>query len=213
MPILNINIVMSYFKKLNLPGNLLIDSKTIAKLEMSSAPYQLVPPEEILTKELLDIFNSLRLRPKMVVLHGRNDRTSSFENRIIHSDLWFDQTIDDWRKIAIGVNWEIEDSNSKFYWFDVSEEKECWPEKSAPFKNFNGIHYGERRRMGIPSSAKILDQTAIDGPTLVRTDIPHTALYNNLTSNRVGISVRFFEEDYNYSWNDAIEKFQLIIQK
>jgi hypothetical protein len=61
--------------------------------------------------------------------------------------------------------------------------------------------------MGIPETATLLDQTSIDGPTLVRTDIPHTTLYKNTTTNRVGVSVRFFEEDYNHSWDDALVKF------
>ena len=202
---------MSYFKKLNLPTNSFIDSKAISDMDITR-PYKIVEPGEVLTLEVLTIFNTIGLRPKMVVLHGRNDRQSSPENRLIHSDLTFDPALErSWRNIVAGVNWEIEGSCTDFFWYDMGEIKECWPDKTAPAKEFNGVHYGERRQFGIPSTAKILDQTRIDGPTLVRTDIPHTTSYNNPSANRVGVSLRFFEEDYNFSWVGALEKFKSII--
>ena len=201
---------MSYFKKLNLPENPLLDSRAISQSHIPK-PYKISTPEEVLTKEVLDIFSSLDLRVKMVVFHGQNNKSPASNQRMIHSDLTYDNTVEgNWRRIVSGVNWEIEGSYADFYWFDMSGIKECWPDETAMFKEFNGIHFGERRQLWVPENVKLLDSTTLDGPTLVRTDIPHTTKYNNPNTNRVGVSVRFFEEDFNYSWAGALEKFKPI---
>jgi hypothetical protein len=207
---------MSYFKKLNLPANPLKNSKEISQRNITGG-YNIVLPD-VLTDEVLDIFTSLGLRPKMVVLFGKNVKEVKPEDRMIHSDVALDKTIESqWRKLVAGVNWEIEGSYNDFFWYDMTGIKECWPDEEAKvmikFNYLNGIHYGERFKMGIPGTAKILDKTTIDGPTLVRTDIPHSTLYNNPTTARVGVSVRFFEEDFNHSWDNALEKFSSIIKE
>ena len=208
---------MSYFKKLNLPANPLKNSKEISQRTINGG-YNLALPGDVLTTEILDIFKGLELRPKMVVLFGRGDNTSSPKDRMIHSDVALDKTVPgQWRRLVAGINWEIEGSFNEFYWYDMSGIKECWPDEEAKvmikFNYLNGIHYGERFKMGIPDTAKILDKTTIDGPTLVRTNIPHSTLYNNTTTARVGVSVRFFEEDFNHSWDNALEKFSSIIKE
>lgn len=208
---------MSYFKKLNLPANPLLDSKEIIQRNIT-AGYNLALPESILTSEILDIFKSIGLRPKMVVLFGRGDSNSSPEDRLIHTDVAFDHNVPGkWRKLVAGVNWEIEGSHNDFYWYDMSSVKECWPteiiSRESKFNYLNGIHFVDRLKMGIPENAKLLDQTTIDGPTLVRTDIPHATFYNNPNTTRVGVSVRFHEEDFNHSWDGALEKFTSIIKE
>jgi hypothetical protein len=154
----------------------------------------------------------------MVVLFGRGDSTSSPEDRMIHSDVAFDNRVPgNWRKLVAGVNWEIEGSHNDFFWYDMRDLKECWPKEplanASKFNYLNGIHFGERLKIGIPETAKLLDQTAIDGPTLVRTDIPHATLFNNTTTTRVGVSVRFHEEDFNHSWEGAVAKFTSLIKE
>ena len=208
---------MSYFKKLNLPLNPLQNSKELSQRNIT-AGYNIVLPNDVLTTEILDIFKDIGLRPKMVVLFGRGDSTSSPKNRMIHSDVAFDnQTHGNWRRLVAGVNWEIEGSHNDFYWYDMTGIKECWPVEqlanTSKFNYLNGIHFGERFKMGIPDTAKLLDKTVIDGPTLVRTDIPHATLFNNPTTTRVGVSVRFHEEDFNHSWDNALKKFSSIIKE
>jgi len=208
---------MSYFKKLNLPANPLKNSKEISQRTIT-AGYNIVLPNDVLTTEILDIFRSIGLRPKMVVLFGRGDSTSSPEDRMIHSDVAFDNQVPgNWRKLVAGVNWEIEGSHNDFFWYDMRDLKECWPKEplanASKFNYLNGIHFGERFRMGISEDVKLLDQTTIDGPTLVRTDIPHATLFNNTTTTRVGVSVRFFEEDFDHSWKGALDKFAPLIKE
>lgn len=207
---------MSYFKKLNLPANPLKNSKEISQRNII-AGYNIVLPD-VLTDEVLDIFSRIGLRPKMVVLFGKNTKEVNPDERLIHTDIALDKTVErQWRKLVAGVNWEIEGSHNDFFWYDMSDLEECWPEEPAKvmvkFNYLNGIHYGERLKMGIPATAKILDKTTIDGPTLVRTDVPHATLYNNPTTFRVGVSVRFFEEDFDHQWDNALEKFSSIIKE
>lgn len=207
---------MSYFKKLNLPANPLKNSKEISQRNITGG-YNIVLPD-VLTDEVLDVFASLGLRPKMVVLFGKNVKEVKPEDRMIHSDVALDKTTESqWRRLVAGVNWEIEGSYNDFFWYDMAEIKECWPNEvlssGSKFIYLNGIHYGKRFKMGIPDNIKILDKTTIDGPTLVRTDIPHSTLYNNPSTTRVGVSVRFFEEDFDHSWDNALEKFSSIIKE
>lgn len=208
---------MSYFKKLNLPANPLKDSKEISQRTINGG-YNLALPGDVLTTEILDIFKGLGLRPKMVVLFGRGDNTSSPKDRMIHSDVALDKTVPgQWRRLVAGINWEIEGSFNEFYWYDMTGIKECWPNEeltdTSKFNYLNGIHFGERLKIGIPETVKLLDQTTIDGPTLVRTDIPHATLFNNSTTTRVGVSVRFHEEDFNHSWEGAVDKFTSLIKE
>lgn len=207
---------MSYFKKLNLPSNPLKDSKEVAQRTITFG-YNIMLPDQVLTSEIMDIFKSIGVRPKMVVLFGRGDKTSTPADRMIHSDLALDKRVpSQWRNLVAGVNWELEGTHNDFYWYDMTGIKECWP--SAPlaegskFNYLNGIHFVERFKLGVPETAKLLDQTTIDGPTLVRTDIPHATLFNNPTTARVGISVRFHEEDFDHLWEGAVDKFTSLIK-
>jgi len=208
---------MTYFKKLNLPSNPLKDSKEVSQ-RIITMGYNIVLPEEVLTSEILDCFKNIGLRPKMVVLFGRGDNTSTPKDRMIHSDVAFNNKVPgNWQRLVAGVNWEIEGSHNDFYWYDMTGVKECWPDEplasTSKFNYLNGIHFGQRYKLGIPETAKLLDQTTIDGPTLVRTDIAHATLFNNPTTTRVGVSVRFHEEDFDHSWDTALEKFESLIKK
>lgn len=206
---------MSYFKKLNLPPNPLRDTASVIKIHLTGG-YNIVMPRAVLTDEIISIFHDLGLRPKMVVLFGRNDSDSSTDDRLIHTDLMQDTGCEKgWRKLAAGVNWEIEGSVNNFYWYDMSAVKECYPNDlytPLKFQHLNGIHYVERLKMGIPEEAVLLDHTVIDSPTLVRTDIPHVTLYENKNTTRVGVSVRFYEEDFGHSWDNAVEKFNSVVR-
>jgi hypothetical protein len=90
----------------------------------------------------------------------------------------------------------------------MSAYEECWPvEEGVPqdLDYLNGIHYGKRMQLGIPDKAIKIAETLIDGPTMVRTNMPHMTLYNGHSDlQRIGVSVRFAEAGIN-SWEDALE--------
>lgn len=168
--------------------------------------YKILRPKEILSEETMAKLYEMGLRPKFVVLFGRNDKDSSLENRVIHTDVSKDET-GKWKKLLFGINWEINSSHNDFVWWDTSACEELWPEDDALRPLLNGIHYGKRRTPGIPENAVKAAQTTIDGPTLVRTDVPHITVYHNETENRLGISVRFDESEFE-TWDQVLEKLR-----
>lgn len=201
---------MSYYLKLNLPQNpLRYDAATETK-RIITGGYNLVRPHEVLSDEILNIFAQMGLKPSFVALFGRNDHDSSLDDRLIHTDLQLTRT-GEWKKLLFGINWELEGSVNEFSWWDMSSIPEAWPNEELPevskYKILNGIHYGKRAQMGVPEGARQLDSTFIDGPTMVRTEIPHLTIYKSSTFDRLGISVRF-DESQIPSWDHAVEKLR-----
>lgn len=197
---------MSYYLKLKLPANPLRYTPEVESQRRITGGYNLVPPEEILSDELLNIFETIKLKPTFVSVFGRGDQQSALSNRLIHADLAMNPD-GTWRKMLFGINWEIEGSYNEFSWWDMTRVPEVWPteqlSENSKYKQLNGIHYGQRGRMGVPDEALVLDRTVIDQPTLVRTEIPHLTLYSSNTYKRLGISVRFDESNFA-TWEDVL---------
>ena len=200
---------MSYYLKLDLPKNPLRYTAEQESQRQITGGYNLVRPEEILSDELMDCFSAMKVTPRFVTLFGRNDQTSALEDRLIHTDLSMNPD-GSWRKCLFGINWELEGSHNVFSWYNMDRVKAIWPteelSKNSKYKLLNGIHYVTRGNMGIPDDAVKLDETVIDGPTLVRTDVPHLTLYESTTYKRLGISVRFDETAFK-DWTDVVAVF------
>ena len=197
---------MSYFLKLNLPNNPLKNVRAPGIQLPMKHMFRALPPKDFLTDELLDKFNEMGLTPKHIMLFGSNIKTANINDRLIHTDLHMDNT-ENLKRSIFGINWEILGGRNEFYWWDIGPLKEVWPTVSNTKTVLNGIHYGFRYNRGVPNCATKLDQTFIDGPTLVRTNIPHSTEYHNDHHNRLGISVRFDETDFN-TWEDVLEKLK-----
>lgn len=201
---------MNNFLKLRLPSNPVKDMKIIENTVVQGG-YNLLLPGQILTDEIMDTFKTMGLRPKFVSLFGRNDHDGTPETRMIHTDIALDKQ-NKWQKLLFGINWEVTGHHNMFSWWDMSSLKECWPDEPLPKKYdyLNGVHYGKRLNLGVPEGAIKLQEVLIDGPTLVRTDIPHATVYkasDNVTGSRIGVSVRFFEDDFK-SWEDVHAFFE-----
>lgn len=197
---------MSYFLKLNLKSNPVSKNPIFDLSTPIASGYKILRPDFILSNEIMEEFKSMGLKTKFVVLFGRNDTSSSLDDRMIHADVCrTDEGI--WKKLLFGINWEITGSYNEFFWWDMSAVPEVWPEEDTPKAILNGIHYKSRGFLGIPDRAVKLDQVIIDGPTLVRTDIPHSTVYTNNGRNRLGLSVRFDESGFE-NWGQVLEKFR-----
>lgn len=201
---------MNNFLKLRLPSNPVKDMKIIENTNVQGG-YNLVLPGQILSDEIMDIFKTMGLRPKFVSLFGRNDHNGTQGTRMIHADIGLNQQ-NQWQKLLFGINWEVTGHHNIFSWWDMSKFKECWPDEPLPKKYdyLNGIHYVKRLNLGIPEGAVKLQEVEIDQPTLVRTDLPHATVYKateHVTGNRIGLSVRFFEDDFK-TWEDVYTFFK-----
>lgn len=206
---------MTYYKKLNLPLN---PVKNPELLINNRSGYHLVRPEQVLTDEIMDIFSKHNLIPSFVVLFfGEPDGSDSdLAKRIIHADLQLKNNVDpenkhnkdSWKHLIFGINWELFSTTNLFSWWDMTAHEEYWPvEENLPkqYDYLNGVHYCERLGMGVPEGSIKIAETVIDGPTMVRTNVPHMTLYKGHTgTQRVGVSVRFDETSFT-SWEDALE--------
>jgi hypothetical protein len=201
---------MTHYLKLNLPRNPLRFSAEQESQRQITGGYNLVRPEEILSDEILGLFEQMKLTPKYVTLFGRNDIHSSLKDRLIHTDLTMNAD-GTWRKCLFGINWELEGATNLFQWYDMTAVKEAWPNEQlsehSKYKLLNGIHYVTRGGMGVPDGAVKLEETYIDGPTLVRTDVGHLTLYTSKIYKRLGISVRFDETPFQ-SWQDVYQHME-----
>lgn len=208
---------MSYYKKLNLPKNPLVDPVAVSATLVNGS-YNLVKPRDVLNDEIMDIFSDLKLKPTFVSLFGSviNRKTSSLETRMIHTDIQQQPNLT-WKKLLFGINWEIGDAENIFSWYDMSKLQEIWPGVVAPtkYQTLSGIHYVKRFNNGIPEGAVKLDETTLTydgGPTLVRTNVPHITLYKSKLLPRVGVSVRFDESEFD-TWEDVtafMEKSKIV---
>lgn len=202
---------MNNYLKLNLPTDPVKNVDSIINTHITGG-YNLVLPHEVLNNNILSIFDNMGLTPRFVVLFGRGSKDAPAETRMIHTDICLtgtDRRIkSSWSKLIFGINWEIDNSYNTFSWWDMSKLDEAWPNEDAPkkFEYLNGIHYVKRGQLGIPPGAVKIEETVIDAPTLVRTNIPHMTVYNNPRNARVGVSVRFKENNFK-SWEDVVDFF------
>lgn len=198
---------MKNFLKLRLPDNPIKNMKIIQDVHIQGG-YNIVTPRELLTDEIMDIFSTMGLKPRFVSLFGRNDSDGTLDTRLIHTDIGLNKA-GEWQKMLFGINWEVTGHENLFSWWDMSKFEELWPNEILPKKYdyLNGIHYSRRFRLGVPEGAVKIDETPIDKPTLVRTDLPHLTVYHGPAANRVGISVRFNEDAFT-SWADVYEFFK-----
>lgn len=198
---------MKNFLKLRLPANPVKDQSIIDTVNINGG-YNLLLPKQILTDEIMEIFYNMGLKPKYVTLFGRNDFDGSIDTRMIHADVALSKD-GNWQKMLFGINWEVTGHHNIFSWWDMSAYEELYPAENLPKKYdyLNGIHYVERGNRGVPPMAVKLEETVIEGPTLVRTELPHMTVYNGPAKSRVGLSVRFFEDDFN-TWDDVYNFFE-----
>lgn len=216
---------MSYYKKLNLPANPFKDWQSIYNEVKGQFPpgkvaqtyHTIYDPAGQLTEELEEILASIGVTVTHIVLFCSGRSFSFKENRIIHSDLTWDNDSKSWKDIHCGINWELGGTNT-FSWWDMSQIKPVYP--LAPYKGFgpmgpiinetsatlNGIHYENRLKHGIHKDAVQLDEVNIECPTLVRTSTPHQVVFRS-DGLRVGVSLRI-DESGLASWEDCLAKFK-----
>lgn len=205
---------MPNFLKLNLPPNPLKDIKQIEEMIVTGG-YNLRRPADVLNDEILQTFQAMDLKPRFVSFFGRNDHDGRVETRMIHTDIQHvsgsTNVKSNWKKILFGINWEIHNSHNIFSWWNMEKLQELWPDEdynpASKYRILNGIHYVARGGLGIPEGAIKIEETQINMPTLVRTDIPHMTVYKNPDKKRIGLSVRFDESGFS-DWGQVLDFFQ-----
>ena len=218
---------MTYYQKTNLPQHPLKLPITQELLDWHSTPnvesYS-IWEQDILSDELLTIFNNLNVKVKNCIFFCAHDNFKKAESRIIHSDIFLNSDTMTWENHICGINWELTENKNEFLWWNTTELEKFYPEMESKSTKQNkkesrltGIHYGKRENNGIPIGAVLLDSTQIDLPTLVRTDVAHTVSYDRQPNDsniynfntRMSLSVRFIPQWT--TWDEACKFFKNII--
>lgn len=202
---------MINYRKLNFPKKFLKPGLSDDSFNFTSS-YEIYPFSQILCDELLEFLREFPLEPNFAVFFSNRDKTSSVESRLIHTDIT--RINGKWKKMIFGIHYELEDTCSEFCWWDVGNSKECYPDdqdsrKFFKFQKLNGIHYENRGQLGKNNDTILLESTKIIGPTLVRTDVPHSVIYDNPNRNRVAVSLRF-KENFK-DWSEVLDFFKIYI--
>ena len=209
---------MLNYRFLNLPTQPLRDeNRFVNENIMGYSTYDAV---DILSDEVLDIFNRINLTPTFCAVFSKNNFNVDKDgtNSVIHSDITR-AGITDWKPVVCGVNWELNNNENKFYWVDVGNLTTHYPlvnsepyiQKQQHFDRLAGTSYGPQRRMtGFINGTTIIEEVELTQPTLVRTDIPHLVTYNSPNKIRFSLSVRF-EETWT-TWDEAITAFAPLVK-
>jgi len=200
---------MTHFRKLNFPKTFQKENLPVEWFSFNGG-YKVFSFTQVLHEELLTFLKSFPLEPYYVAVfcHGQKTKT----DHKIHSDITYDEITKEWKPIPFGVTYELPDTVSTWHWWDMKDAEECLPfssndeKRPERFKKLNGIHFGERSRYGPLEDSIVLETTEISGPTLVRTDIPHSITYSNPNRIRLAFSLRFKNDFKN--WNEVVNFFQ-----
>lgn len=200
---------MSNFRKLNFPKKFQKENLPAEWFNFTGG-YKVFPFDQILDKALLIFLESFPLQPNYIAVfcHGQQSKT----DHKIHSDIIYNESNKKWEPIPFGITYELSDTVSTWHWWNMQNAEKCFPfssnDEKRPdrFKKLNGIHFGERSRYGPLEDSEIIESTEIVGPTLVRTDIPHSVTYYNPNRIRLAFSLRFKNQFKN--WGEVIDFFQ-----
>jgi hypothetical protein len=210
------------FKRLNLPRNPVKNFPKYSEFVKYGDQVTRLP-EEILTDELLGIFKDAGIRPAMCFLFCQMNKESKEDTRVIHYDLtrsdpkpWStndDPKLKNWKTITCGINWEMTGSLVNFSWWNMDSVVQAWPVRQnlpLKFDELNSVHYVKRGNYGIPYGATRIESVVIDDrPILIRTNLPHQAVYSG-NEIRIGISIRFVETWDN--WDSAVQAFDKLLE-
>lgn len=210
---------MSYYKKLNLDLNPLISTESFRN-EMNILMllggrrilgFGVFDPRRYIKSSVLDAIEQLGVRVKDLIVfnNNRNPDSTAIEKRALHKDISWNSATESWQQVYCGINWEISaGSKNLFSWYDTSMLMDVPPPRGpyGPISAaLDGIHVVYRGYNGVPFNAVKLDETYIDMPTLVRTDVAHITVYGG-DKNRYAISLRIDETDI-HSWQQVEELF------
>ena len=201
------------FRKLELPANRIKDLDLIRSIRMGKTlqKYAVIfNPYDVLSDELIDIFNKLHLKLDFItVFYG--GPSISISHKWMHRDVAYDALQKKWKILHCGINWEFTNSYSRSVWVDPRNLIEIEPPDIYKFDpalaKLAGNHFSKAGLSGIPPEGEILGEVTISkDPVLFRTNLPHITEWTSLNPTRQGISIRF-EEEWD-SWEEAVERFR-----
>jgi hypothetical protein len=200
-----------YHRALALPENPLPRSFRLPT-DTDGNHYNILRPEEILSRATMNCFRELGLKACDVALFYKKPGSLG----VIHTDVSLENG--SWRKNVAAVNWNLSGADSVMRWYDVKmpgtePDASIADEEDEWYRTLNGIHFGyvgSKTRTNLPrNKVRQLADSPISLPTLVRTNVPHNVENTDATVGRWALSVRF-EHDFD-CWAEAVDTFRPLI--
>jgi len=182
--------------------------KKIDNMPFEGVSYVFFDPHEVLSGEVIRIFNTIDIKLKCVVVFSGSEKNKTRDDAKIHNDVWFDNGA--WKNVCCGVTWELGECDAFFNWWDMSSFEKVIPVRyPTVYDNLRGVYYKNDKQI---QAKYLIESVHVTQPTLVRTDIPHSVNYKYYgDSQRTAVSLRFHER--NMSWVDLVSVLNPIIQK
>jgi hypothetical protein len=188
-----------------LPENPFIETFSVPDVLYTDRRNRYYPVDiKLVNDKTKEIFDSIDLKIGGIIIFKKHTNGMS----PVHSDLLLVDNV--WVRWNAAVNYNLTGSESKMMWFKTDLEEICIDKIKVdqPIEyNLSGIHYGKIGNSNTTcADFTLIEEDNIRFPTLVRTDVPHTAI--NLDSkDRICASIRF---NYNYTFQELSEKFDRI---
>lgn len=215
--------MMSNYRILNLPENPFISDDALQQAIISCGPEMAARDkiyfevDKLIKTEILDSFASIGLKPSfMLILHRPGwfaSKVKFQKNSKVHIDLTGNG--DHYVKIPCAVNWQITPGETFFSWWDTKGAPEVWP-TNPPVENTLRYYLNSMLYHHVDSfeyeSYDLVENVKFEKPMLVRTDVPHSVIYNTGNQVRLSISIRFNVADLQ-NWNNALKLFEPLFAK
>jgi hypothetical protein len=214
---------MLNYRILNLPDDPLISAESLESAIISCGPEMAARDkvyfdvEQLIKPEILKSFTDIGLKPAfLLILHRPGwfaSKVKFQKNSKVHVDLTGNG--DHFAKIPCAVNWQLTPGETFFSWWDTKGAPEVWPSNplvqntiryhlnSMLFHDVNSFEY---------ESYDLIENVKFEKPMLVRTDVPHSVIYNTGNRDRLSISIRFSISDIQ-NWDNALKLFEPLILK
>jgi hypothetical protein len=214
---------MSNHRILNLPEDPFISDEALQQAIVSCGPEMAARDkvyfdvDQLIKPEILESFAVIGLKPAfLLILHRPGwfaSKVKFQENTKVHTDL---TGVDGkYIKVPFAVNWQLTPGETFFSWWDTKDADEVWP-AHPPVDHtvrcyLNSILYNsadtfEYKKYDCTETVKF------EKPMLVRTDRPHSVIYNTGDQVRLSISIRFNVAN-TPDWDTAVRLFEPLTVK
>ena len=213
--------MMSTHRILNLPEDPFISDDALQQAIISCGPEMAARDkvyfdvDKLIKPEILESFANIGVTPVFAIILHRPGWFGCKEKRQEHTKIHVDLTGSNGNfiKIPCAVNWQITPGKTFFTWWDTKGAIEVYPSpmpKEGTYQYYlNSILYNNRDSFEYKDYS-IIENVEFDKPMLVRTDVPHSVIYNTGDQVRCSVSIRFGIKEIK-DWGHALDIFKPLI--
>jgi hypothetical protein len=186
--------------------------------------------KNLLSEELILEFLKIGIEPYCIaffMFEGKSEYGKNLyrhkSDAYIHSDISVNDNETGYDDVPFSINWQLSPGSETWHWWNTGTINPTIPNidknQLSVARHLQGKHYGFPH-----PEFKEIRSACLNGPTMVRTDIPHSITYNvdpiwynglynqGLEPTRSSIGVRFNHKEIK-TWEQGIKIFSPIFQK